>query len=297
MAVARGVLQLAVLLQLVPLCADAYSRGAGSCHTASGGHGEATAGAGGFVLSLSAAPTAGSTVALRLVHAEAVSQFKGFLVKITGPGGEYDGGGAEFSGLEQHALAQSKRCYGPAAATHRSSELKDSVELDLVLPQEAVDLVATVAVMIYRSSVMDSEWYTWTQPISVAAAQPIDPTPGSGAQPPDAEGDSLAQSDRALGARCLIRPVSSDGPSCLTHLNCVLRPGVTCPEDASVSCLGICSDAPVPVGSSEELTIDPAPSDLVAAKPSGSRSTRYTSTRLTGAAMLLLLAAAGIGWV
>ena len=98
MAVARGVLQLAVLLQLVPLCADAYSRGAGSCHTASGGHGEATAGAGGFVLSLSAAPTAGSTVALRLVHAEAVSQFKGFLVKITGPGGEYDGGGAESVG-------------------------------------------------------------------------------------------------------------------------------------------------------------------------------------------------------
>ena len=300
LAVARGVLHLAVLLQLVPICADAYSRGAGSCHTASGGHGEATSGTGGFVLTLSAAPTAGSTVTLRLVHAEAVPQFKGFLVKITGPGGDYDGGGAEFSGLEQHALAQSKQCYGPAAATHRSSELKDSVELDLALPQEPVELVVTVVVMIYRASVMESEWYTWTQPVSVAAAQPgsvpIDPTPGSSAQPPNAEGDCVAQTDKPLGACCLIRPVGSDGPSCLAHLNCVLRPGTACSEDENVSCFGLCSDAHVPSGVSEELTIDPGPSDLVAAKPSGSRATRYTSTRLTSVAMLLV-AAIIIGWV
>ena len=47
------------LLLLVPPSADAYSRGAGSCHTASGGHGEATPGDGGFALSLASAASGG----------------------------------------------------------------------------------------------------------------------------------------------------------------------------------------------------------------------------------------------
>ncbi len=311
MGMARGVLQLAALLQLAPLCAVAYSRGAGSCHTASGGHGEAAAGDGGFALSLSAAPTLGSTVTLRLEHASAAAQFKGFLVKITGPGGDYDGGGAEFSGLDQHALAQSKRCYGPATATHRSSELKDAVELALVLPQEPVDLVVTVIVMIYRTSVMDSEWYTWTQPISVAAAQ-VEPVPEPEPEP-EPEAYSTAQpnagveseTDRPLGARCRVGSDGGDGPRCLDHLNCALRPGATCSED-SVSCFGTCSDPrteagthpqppplqvdPIRMGSSEELTIDPAASDkvdTVMARPKESGATRRASIPLLGVVVLL----------
>jgi hypothetical protein len=323
MRVAGAALQLAALLQLAPLCADAYSRGAGSCHTASGGHGEATAGDGGFALSLSAALTPGSTVTLRLAHARAATQFKGFLVKVTGPGGDYDGGGAEFSGLDEHALAQSKRCYGPATATHRSSELKDAVELALVLPQEPVELVATVIVMIYRTSVMESEWYTWTQPLSVAMAQVqpvpepepepmIEPEPKPEPEPepelePRPEPEPVdSQTDRPVGARCRI---GSDDPSCLDHLNCVLRPGATCSEDRNISCFGICSDAragtdthpqppplhldPVRMGSTEELTIDPAADDIVMARRNGSGATRRTSSPLVGAVVLL---AAAIGW-
>jgi hypothetical protein len=164
------------LLLLVPPSADAYSRGAGSCHTASGGHGEATPGDGGFALSLASAATPGSTLTLQLAHTLPETQFKGFLVKVTGPGGGYDDGGASFTGLDAHALAQPKECYGPSTATHRSSDLKDAVELELALPAEPVELIATVIVMISRQSSMDSEWYTWTVPISVAE-QAVEPPP------------------------------------------------------------------------------------------------------------------------
>ena len=167
-------------LLLLALSADAYSRGAGSCHTASGGHGEATPGDGGFILSLVSVATPGSTLTLRLAHALGETQFKGFLVKVTGPGGGYDDGGASFTGLDDHAFAQSKNCYGPTAATHRDSNPKGAVELQLALPPEPVELVATVVVMISRQSSMNSEWHTWTVPISVAAhaepqpqAQPV----------------------------------------------------------------------------------------------------------------------------
>ena len=169
--------QLSTLCLLAPHSADAYSRGAGSCHTASGGHGEATPGDGGFTMSLVSAATPGSTLTLRLAHAQGETQFKGFLVKVTGPGGGYDDGGASFTGLDDHALAQSKNCYGPTAATHRSSDPKDAVELQLSLPPEPVELVATVVVMISRQSTMDSEWYTWTVPISVAAQDEPQPQP------------------------------------------------------------------------------------------------------------------------
>ena len=165
---AHLLLQLVSLLLLVPRATDAYSRGAGSCHTASGGHGEASAGDGGFVLSLASAATPGSTLGLRLAHVVGDTQFKGFLVKVTGPGGSYDDGGASFVGLDTHDLAQSKDCYGPSTATHRTSDLKDAVELQLALPLEPVELVATVIVMLSRQSSMDSEWYTWTVPIPVA---------------------------------------------------------------------------------------------------------------------------------
>lgn len=171
--------RLFALLLLVPLSADAYSRGAGSCHTASGGHGEATPGDGGFALSLASAANPGSTLTLQLAHTLIETQFKGFLVKVSGPDGNYDSGGASFTGLDAHALAQSKNCYGPSTATHRSSDLKDAVELQLALPPEPSELVATVIVMISRQSSMDSEWYTWEQPISVAepVALPAVPSP------------------------------------------------------------------------------------------------------------------------
>eukprot|EP01043_Picozoa_sp_COSAG02_P002841 COSAG02_NODE_67_length_42609_cov_14.506681_24_plen_353_part_00 len=157
------------LLLLVPLAAEAYSGGAGSCHTASGGHGEATPGDGGFALSAVASTAApGETLTLQLRHALPETQFKGFLVKVTGPDGDYDDGGASFTGLDSHPLAQAKNCYGPSAATHRSSDQKNSVELQLTLPSETVELVATVIVMVARQSSMGSEWYTWTVPLSVA---------------------------------------------------------------------------------------------------------------------------------
>ena len=50
-------------------------------------------------------------------------------------------------------------------------------ELQLALPPEPVELVATVVVMISRQSTMDSEWYTWTVPISVAAQDEPQPQP------------------------------------------------------------------------------------------------------------------------
>ena len=85
-AMMADLVRLWTLLLLVPLSADAYSRGAGSCHTASGGHGEAAPGDGGFALSLASAATAGSsTLTLRLAHTVTETQFKGFLVKVNGP--------------------------------------------------------------------------------------------------------------------------------------------------------------------------------------------------------------------
>ena len=239
-----------LLLLLVPLSADAYSRGAGSCHTASGGHGEATPGDGGFALSLASAPTAGSsTLALRLAHMVTETQFKGFLVKVNGPGGDYDGGGASFTGLDAHALAQSKECYGPAAATHRSSDPKDAVELELALPSDSSELIATVIVMISRQSRMDSEWYTWRVPISeLAVAEPPPPPPGSGQQGSDG-GDATEAPGRPSGARCgygafCATAAAAECPTCLAHLDCVPRAGVACPAEDSGSspCFGICAD-------------------------------------------------------
>ena len=46
---------LLLLLLATPREATGYSRGAGSCHTASGGHGSATAGNGGFALEVDGA--------------------------------------------------------------------------------------------------------------------------------------------------------------------------------------------------------------------------------------------------
>jgi hypothetical protein len=162
----------AVLLLLLPSPAQPYSQGAGSCHTARDGHGEATTGDGGFRLTLLSAPEPGATVTMRLEHSSAATLFKGFLVKVTGPGGDYDGGGAAFAGLETHALAQAKSCYGPAAATHRSPNAQDAVELQLTLPPEPIELIVTVIVMISRLSMMESVWYTWPVPVSVAE-QPV----------------------------------------------------------------------------------------------------------------------------
>jgi hypothetical protein len=303
----------ALLLLLVPLSADAYSRGAGSCHTASGGHGEATPGDGGFALSLASAPTAGSsTLALRLAHTATETHYKGFLVKVNGPGGDYDGGGASFTGLDAHALAQSKECYGPAAATHRSSDPKDAVELELALPSDSSELIATVIVMISRQSRMDSEWYTWRVPISELAVAEPPPPPGSGQQGSDG-GDVTEAPGRPRGARCgygafCATAAAAECPTCLAHLDCVPRAGVTCPAEDSGSspCFGICADPqpqpapqhvdPVPPRS-QDASIDPSDSDRGALaadsdSASGVRSATAEETflvRLTACAAALAL--------
>ena len=175
---------LLLLLLASPREATGYSRGAGSCHTASGGHGSATAGNGGFAVEVDGAPSAGATVTLRLSHPQRTA-FKGFLITIRrAGGGDYDGGGASFAGLGTHALAQSKDCFGPAAATHRNAGSKQEVALSLQLPAEPTSLVVSAAVVISRSHSRSSEWYSFTRSIEVGAAQTSPPPPPPPPPPP-----------------------------------------------------------------------------------------------------------------
>eukprot|EP01048_Picozoa_sp_COSAG05_P040019 COSAG05_NODE_20255_length_281_cov_0.571429_1_plen_75_part_01 len=69
--------------------------------------------------------------------------FKGFLVKVTGPNGDYDSGGASFLNLASHSAAKAKECYGPPAASHRSSASKTAVALQLQVPNAELELTVT----------------------------------------------------------------------------------------------------------------------------------------------------------
>ena len=94
------------------------------------------------------------------------------MVKVTGPHGDYDGAGASFLGLSSHSLAKAKECYGPAAASHRSSSSKSAVELQLQLPDIEVELTVTAIVVRARQSSSQGEWYKFLVPINVTNTPP-----------------------------------------------------------------------------------------------------------------------------
>eukprot|EP01047_Picozoa_sp_COSAG01_P085197 COSAG01_NODE_18612_length_1064_cov_6.407254_1_plen_194_part_01 len=159
--------------------ACAYPTGAGSCHTASDGHGAAGAGRGGYRLQLlaPAASAPGSVATLRLSQGTATAPIKGFLIKLTGPGGDYDAGGAAFEGLAAHALAQPKACYGPAAATHRSATPKTAVELAVRTGPRPANLTVTVVVVAARTYQRLPTWWRWVVPLPPPSAPPAPAPP------------------------------------------------------------------------------------------------------------------------
>jgi hypothetical protein len=160
--------------------ACAYPTGAGSCHTASDGHGAAGAGSGGYRLQLlaPAASAPGSVATLRLSQGTATAPIKGFLIKLTGPGGDYDAGGAAFEGLAAHALAQPKACYGPAAATHRSAAPKTAVELAVRTGPRPANLTVTVVVVAARTYQRLPTWCRRPSSTSTQCAPiPLPPPP------------------------------------------------------------------------------------------------------------------------
>ena len=194
-----------LLCLLYCVAVQGYSSGAGSCHTANDGHGPPDSGSGAFFVQLvPSCPAPGSTVTyahefmtrsshcvdalLRLTMAAwrrlqlQGAPFRGFMLKVTGPAGSYDGAGASFTGLGTHPTAQAKDCFGPAAATHRSPALKDRVDLQLQLPPNATELTITAIAVASRQSAAVGQWFKWTQALNVTS-EPAGPCPA----PPEPE--------------------------------------------------------------------------------------------------------------